>query len=296
MFASRAVRPVPVAFPAWGVFALESHHGRGFSMPDERHAYPKLLLPVAGHGWLVRGDVRTRLQQRDIAYIPAGCLHRIEDSPQDPLSLYALCLEPGTLAKFGPLPPALRRHWHFGQPTWGAELRLLLRRILHEQTIPRAGSELLIPSLALQAIVWLLRVASGATQAEGGFSGPTAEARVEAAVRELDHRFYEHVTLDVIAARTGISRRRFTQLFRQITGQSWLEAVRSRRITHARHLLAVTDRSVVSIAFESGFGDLSSFYRTFREAEGVSPLAWRKTHAAAWSDRFGGAYNSTRGG
>ena len=49
------------------------------------------------------------------------------------------------------------------------------------------------------------------------------------------------------------------------------------RLQHARQLLARTDNSVIAIAFEAGFEDLSNFNRAFKQAYGSSPKAYRDT-------------------
>jgi AraC family L-rhamnose operon regulatory protein RhaS len=78
-----------------------------------------------------------------------------------------------------------------------------------------------------------------------------------------------------VADALGISRRHFTQLFRKITGKSWLTVVQQHRLNHARRLLRDSDRSITSIGYESGFEDITTFYRAFKAAEGMSPLSWR---------------------
>ena len=48
------------------------------------------------------------------------------------------------------------------------------------------------------------------------------------------------------------------------------------RLNHARELLETTDLSVTDIAMQSGFSGVSFFIRSFTEANGISPLKWRK--------------------
>ena len=102
---------------------------------------------------------------------------------------------------------------------------------------------------------------------------------MRAYVQDLDQHFFEATNLDDAAARLEISRRRFTQLFRQVTGSSWLAHIRRLRIAHARRLLVQTTRTVLSIAFECGFEDLSTFYRAFKREVGMSPNQWRAGHS-----------------
>ena len=48
------------------------------------------------------------------------------------------------------------------------------------------------------------------------------------------------------------------------------------RLSHASELLVATEKSVLEIAFESGFGQISCFNRAFRKAYGLSPVLYRK--------------------
>src|SRR5262249_37604179 len=99
-------------------------------------------------------------------------------------------------------------------------------------------------------------------------------------VAELPHRFFEATDLDQTAAELGMSRRRFTHLFREATGASWSHYLTRLRIEYARQLLRETRRGIASVAFECGFEDLSSFYRAFKRQAGVPPNAWRQTQSA----------------
>lgn len=272
MFDPHAREPVAVRFPACGVFVLESRHERGFRMSPVQHDFVKLVQPISGRGWLVRRQGRLLLQTGDVVLVPAGERHHIEDDGARPLSLYALCV-----ADLGPSAPRNLRH--FPAPAWSAEFRALIRQLLHEQTLARPGHELLLRGLALQALGLAVRAASGARESAAPQRDDrrVAAARVAAYLREMERTFFHAQTLDDIATRLGLSRRRFTQLFRAAAGESWLQHLHRHRLAHARRLLEETRRSVASIGYECGFEDLTTFYRTFKAAEGTSPLAWRQS-------------------
>ncbi|SDR84355.1 AraC family transcriptional regulator [Opitutus sp. GAS368] len=275
MFSSRALRPVAVTFPAHGIFVLESHHTRGFRMPPVRHDFLKVIQPFAGGGWLVRKGLRVPLQPGDVVLVPAGERHHIEDSGTRPLSLYALCVAPAA-----PTPVTggvFRAYRHFPSPPWGPEFRGLIRHLLHEQTLGRPGSDLMMLGLTWQALGHIARAASGRQPLRGERTHLPAQARVAAYAAELSRTFYHRQSVDAAAAALGLSRRHFTQLFRGITGESWLERLRLYRLAHARRLLRETGRSATSIGYECGFEDITTFYRTFKAAEGTSPLAWRNS-------------------
>lgn len=243
-------------------------------MEPMRHDYAKLIQPFSGAGWLVRGGARVPLRSGDVVFVPAGVRHHVEDDGTRPLSLYALCLAPKPFASGEPALAAFR---HFPAPAWSGELRGLIRHLLHEQTLARPGSGLMITGLAWQALGHVVRAASGRECSDlPQTASQPALARVVAYSRELSRTFYLRQSVDGASSALGLSRRHFTQLFRAASGESWLAAVQRHRLAHARRLLRETERSVISIGYECGFNDLSTFYRAFRSSEGTSPLAWRR--------------------
>ena len=56
--------------------------------------------------------------------------------------------------------------------------------------------------------------------------------------------------------------------------------INAARVERAKYLLRATDRKIVSIAFESGFGNMANFHRTFARLVGMTPNAWRQAAAA----------------
>ncbi len=78
------------------------------------------------------------------------------------------------------------------------------------------------------------------------------------------------------AALLGISVRQLHLLF-EPTGTTHARYVLSRRLEHARLLLSqLPPRAVADIAFACGFDGLSTFYRAFRSAFGMSPADFRQ--------------------
>jgi AraC family L-rhamnose operon regulatory protein RhaS len=100
---------------------------------------------------------------------------------------------------------------------------------------------------------------------------------VGAVVREIEETFYDQWDLDKAAGRTGLSRRRFTDLFRDVSGKTFAEFLTGIRLSHAARLLEGGEHSVTGVIFSCGFNDVSHFYRLFRQRYGSPPGKW--THA-----------------
>lgn len=267
-----AHRPVEASLPPHGVSVLESHHARDFQMEMARHEFFQLLYVLRGEGHLHCQARRFSLESGDVALLPPDALHGIEDAPRAPLSIYAVNFAPQFLRLLAFLcdePRRLRRE------ALQSAMPQLLRRLLLEQTMRQSGFEAMMSGLGLELLTLVARNISSPTP-------PLADKNLDALTRvhayhlELERTFYANESLDSVAARLGLSRRAFTHLFREVAGDSWLKRVRRLRVGHAQKLLRESDRTVLAIAFECGFEELSNFYRAFKGETGQSPDKWRK--------------------
>jgi AraC-like DNA-binding protein len=99
-------------------------------------------------------------------------------------------------------------------------------------------------------------------------------ARLRAIKSDIEvHLTYGDLSPGVVARRQGLSDSYIRKLFAG-EGTSFSQFVLSRRLVRARRMLTDrrwADRSVAWIAFETGFGDLSYFNRTFKRFYGNTP-------------------------
>ena len=107
---------------------------------------------------------------------------------------------------------------------------------------------------------------------------PDSRQRVARAAAEMQRNFWRDQTLDSAARVAGLSRRRFIQLFREMTSESWHGRLERLRIAHARHLFTTTTISIWATAFECGYADLAHYYRTFRKVTGQTLAEVRKAN------------------
>lgn len=79
-----------------------------------------------------------------------------------------------------------------------------------------------------------------------------------------------------LIGQTNLSKHRFLQTFKEVTGQSPQQYIIVRRLEVARHLLRRADLSLEQIARGSGFVDQSHFSKAFRKRYGQTPVLFRK--------------------
>ena len=97
------------------------------------------------------------------------------------------------------------------------------------------------------------------------------------AARELiERRYREDLSLDGVAAATGLSRTHLCRAFKAAWGTTPMRYVRRLRLEHAAELLRGGDLPVGEVARRSGFADVYYFSRAFRAAWSCPPTAWRR--------------------
>lgn len=102
-----------------------------------------------------------------------------------------------------------------------------------------------------------------------------ASAAVTRGVELINERYAERLTIDVLAAAAGMERFAFAHAFRRETGLAPHAYLRERRLAAAAAALD-GDKPIIEVAFDSGFGSISSFNRAFRAGFGVAPSRYRQ--------------------
>ncbi len=99
-------------------------------------------------------------------------------------------------------------------------------------------------------------------------------ARLQAAKSDICRNLSDcGLSVAAVAARLGVTPRYIHKLF-ESEGATFSEYVLDRRLSAAHRLLTnrrLADRSIASVAFDSGFADLSYFNRTFRRRYAATP-------------------------
>lgn len=100
---------------------------------------------------------------------------------------------------------------------------------------------------------------------------------IKKALLYIEIHFREKITLPQLAEIAGFNPTYFSELFRKVTGETYIEKLKSLRIGYAGTLLS-NGCSVADACFTSGFGSLSNFLSAFKAKYGVTPSEYRKSH------------------
>ena len=106
------------------------------------------------------------------------------------------------------------------------------------------------------------------------------QRHIQAMVDEIDRCIREHrdeaLTLRALSGRLGYSEFHMTRKFREISGMSFREYLRRRKLAFALKEVRDSRRSFLVIALDYGFSSHEAFTRAFRDTYGVTPSQYRK--------------------
>lgn len=274
-------KPILVQLSPLGVCVLESYHAPGFLPSVLRHDFAKFILVIDGYGKLETKEASFLMKRDVLFHVPPNISHKIEDIDA-PVSLYAIAyrpkMVPHSLFKEISKKKILCQELTGSMGHMANFFRSDIREMLFEQDGKYSGWEVIMLSRLGDFLVRTIRMVTKSKDHSTitfGKNLPSSQ-RVSAYALRLESRFFMKETLNDAAQATGLSRRRFTELFRKVTGQSWLGKIQDLRLSHAKKLLIQTDKPIIAIAFECGFDDLSNFHHVFKRSMGCAPLAFRK--------------------
>jgi AraC family transcriptional regulator len=105
--------------------------------------------------------------------------------------------------------------------------------------------------------------------------GARDERRIGAALRHIETRLDEQLSIAELAKVAAMSPYHFLRTFRTLVGVTPHQFILHARMKRAAVFLRRTSDNVSVIAFAAGFGDLSTFNRRFQRIFGLSPSAYR---------------------
>ena len=128
--------------------------------------------------------------------------------------------------------------------------------------------------LALKIIERVITALAGDRRSMTPPTGREARRVIEA-IRLVESQAARPVELKEMAAVAGMSKYHFLRVFRRLTGMTPHQYLISARLRRAALALRSSRRPVIAVALDSGFGDLSTFNKTFRAVFGLTPTRYR---------------------
>lgn len=238
------------------------------SMHSHRHA--ELFFILGGRGEMQLRDRSVPLAGRDLVVVNPGVFHGERSQCGDPLEYIVLGVENLELLADD------QGYIHLPIQSGWESLTGCLRLMLQELRDGREGCGAVCQHMLEVILLQLLRqqeVALAPAPAD-----PSGSRECDLVRRYIDDHFKEPLTLDQLSKLAHINKYYLVHAFRKEYGTSPISYQIARRIQESKFLLASSDHALSQIAHILGFSSLSYFSQSFRRAEGMSPLEYRKGH------------------
>lgn len=99
-------------------------------------------------------------------------------------------------------------------------------------------------------------------------------------VAYIDHvitqKYKEGVELDLLAVELSMDKGNLCRLYKKKTGATIIQQLLKQRLNHSCQILLDPQQSISDACYESGFQDLSYFYRVFKTHFGMTPKEYRQ--------------------
>ncbi len=122
---------------------------------------------------------------------------------------------------------------------------------------------------------WFLNKIIEVTQKVENNRSEKSESLIEKAESFINRNYMKDLSLDDISRYCNISSYYFSKLFKQETGENYVEYLSRVRIENAKKMLSDSEASIKEISYSVGFSDPNYFSRAFKKYEGVSPTEYK---------------------
>lgn len=100
--------------------------------------------------------------------------------------------------------------------------------------------------------------------------------KMKPVLKYIENNYMEKITIEEIAKVAEFSESHFMRYFKETMGTSFIDYLKDYRLTMASRLLISSESSILDIAAEVGFDNLSYFNRSFKQKYGMTPSQFRK--------------------
>lgn len=259
-------------------------------VPLHWHDEMELIYIKKGEG-VVTVDMKPhRVNANTLILILPGQLHSIEQYKDAKMEYENIIFHPNMLIPKTPdacsqdfIQPLLRRK--ITVPTYFTPVYPYYKDVIAPidacdeicKTMPQ-GYELFIKSMLFQFFYILNNRCRNLTK-------PPREKKtldkMKPVLKYIENNYADKITIAEIAEVAGFSESHFMRYFKEVMGTSFVEYLKDYRLAMAARLLQSSEASILVVAEDVGFDNLSYFNRSFKAKYGITPSKYRKEEAEA---------------
>jgi len=259
-------------------------------VPLHWHDEMEFIYIKKGMGLVSVDFVPYEVHSGDIVIICPGQLHTIEQWQGESMEYENIIFHLHLLGSLRPDPcwenylsPILRRQRSLPVritrdfPYYGEAASCLDRIDQIRRTFPDAY-ELLIKGKLFELFFLLCsnQAASSALSAAAPYRTQKSLEKARLILKYVEQNYTEPLSIKGAAEACGMSQSHFMKFFKQTMGMPFTAYLNDYRLTMASRLLLSSDNSILTIAGDTGFNNLSYFNRIFKEKFGITPREFRR--------------------
>lgn len=243
-----------------------ARYGGDWHSTPHTHHYAELFYIVGGDGQFRIEDKLYPVRADQMVIVNPNVIHTEVSYNAHPLEYIVLGIDGLELA-------ISQQHDRFQILDYrgGGDILTCLRHILHETQAAQPGYETICQAYMEILILRLMRNIKFTATAAHTANNPCAAVR-----QYIDAHYKEPLSLDLLAEEAHVNKFYLSHMFKEEYGIAPIGYMISRRIEESRYLLRETDMSMSQIAQILGFSSANYFSQSFRRAEGISPMEYRK--------------------
>lgn len=241
---------------------MGKHDRQDHIIRTEGYPYPQLLYCTKGGGILLVRNKRYRICSSNAVFLPAHCPHE-----------YYPCEEQWDIHWIVPAGYALDtllEHFGLTEPEVYSlsETRTLehIFRKMHEAI----GADSLFGASRASGYLYDFLIEFHRLITAGGTLAKPNPALTRA-IDYINLYYARPISMDELCRISDVTPQHLCLLFRTTLNSRPMEYIAKRRIRAAKELLTSTNRSIESIAYETGFGSAAYFCKLFKRYEGITP-------------------------
>jgi len=123
---------------------------------------------------------------------------------------------------------------------------------------------------------WFLEKIMDACQNVLGKREEKSKSIIEMSKEYIRNNYYKDISLDEVSRVANISPYYFSKIFKEGTGQNFIEYLTGIRMEKAKELISTTDYSMKEICAMCGYSDPNYFSRSFKKNVGVTPTEYKR--------------------
>ncbi len=238
------------------------------------HAEPEIALVTCGSAEYLLGKDRFKVHENDVVFIPPNVAHSVFSPCNAGLKTLTVRISPYCL-------------WEvFAEFTDERKIAAMLSGKLCGK-IRSANVVMLFYELSgafrgrdrydvKVAMLNLIAEICKSVESEKALPKKTHVTEVRDAIAFIRENCGRAVLLSDMAKAAGMSRTRFAEAFRTVTGVTPHDFLLIARTEKAEKLIADGDLSITEIVYEAGFDNVTSFNKAFKKKNGITPSEYKK--------------------